>query len=318
MPDGLGLGPPATRLAAALLIGLLSRRGEWVARRTAASRLYPGEDETQARQALRQTLHRLRGWLGTEAIEATTAHLRVESNWSIDLLLPDGKAATFGLIAGELDHEWIDEVRLNWSRSAVSQLGSADKAYFELILSTAALDPDAARSMLPMGRPNLCRCDPSTLAQVLMATRPPNPDAPFAAADYEIRGMYEGASCNFPIALKFLEKAYRIATAQGQHKDANRVAGHLLYCLIESGDEAAANVWASRLRNSPWNALFSHNAIASEMWNRNDHAGATQPTLPSDRPPSAATREERLHFWSNLSILAAEASDATTSRHAED
>ncbi len=316
--DGLVLGPPPTRLAAVLLIGLLSRQSEWVARRTAANRLYPAEDESQARQALRQTLHRLREWLGAEAIEATADHLRVDGQWSIDLMLPDGKAATFGLIASELDHEWIDEVRLNWSRDAVNQLGDADKAFFDLILSTAVLDPDAARAMLPMGRPNLCRFDPSTLAQVLTATRPANPDAPFAAAYYEIRGMYEGASCNFRIAIQFLEKAFRIATAQGQHKDANRAAGHLLYCHIECGDEAAANVWSSRLRHSPWNALFSNGAIASEMWNRNDHAGAIEFMLSSEHLLKSAAREERLHFWSNLSILAAEASDTTTSRKAAD
>ena len=119
-PEGTEL--PLERRAAALLALVALEPG--ISRRRAATLLWPDSDESNARQALRQQLLRLRKLGGAELLEGDTA-LHLAGHVTADV----GRGKAGGILLGNFDYgdsdelaRWVDQQRDRLRRNIVDRL----------------------------------------------------------------------------------------------------------------------------------------------------------------------------------------------------
>jgi tetratricopeptide (TPR) repeat protein len=309
--DGVDLGPPENRTVGVLLIGLLSRDPNWSSREELSQLLYPESDPVARRSALRQSLFRLRRLLGTDALEETRDRVRLaESCWTYDFLLESGKKASAPMIAPGLTHPWIEAVRLEWAppTSTTQSQGAADFA--AAVQSVARDDPDTARRLLVGGALLTDGLSLDTFGTLLGLTEPKDRRDPLVFEHIQMRrSLYERLGC-YTEAKAAQTRAYRLAVQQ-------RHAGHMvsagalvLFMEIEDGQLGEAAAWVDYLQNAlnaDTRSLLFCNARAAYLWNMNRLDEAVAQMSQAIRRIPSTDRATRLHFYTNYSVLCAEA-----------
>src|ERR1022692_2214141 len=112
--DGQELSVAPNRSVAVLLVGLLDKEECWTSRADLSRLLYPESDTVCALNALRQTLFRLRKWLGEDVTEERFGGIRLipgvmTSSWPVARIT---QAMAPEDLAPGRDRPWIDAIRL--------------------------------------------------------------------------------------------------------------------------------------------------------------------------------------------------------------
>ena len=319
--DGLELGGPPTRLAGVLLLCLASRGDHWSGRDELAQRLYPEQDANKASAAMRQTLSRLKSWLGSESLQVEPGRIRLTQNlWAINFLGPGGSRLPGSLIAPGLSHPWVDELRTRWTQADLRQSPVNNVPFTEAVRQAAMLDVGAARSLFQGGEVFFDSLAAPDFSELVALTRPRDSSEPLA----EEHLYTEAVLClRFPAmtqSLKLLAKAYRLAKKKGNAKVMLRAQSMYLFCLIEAGAMVDAAECLGHLEGIAERqdlTLLQMNAKAAYYWNTNQFEPALRIMLSQVDHADRYDRLQQLHFWTNLAVLAAEAGDIGLSEQAE-
>ncbi len=321
---GRSLGPPPNRTVAVLLLGLLFRGHAWTGRDELDSCLYPDSDSISARNAVRQSLFRLRRWLVEDALEFECDRVRLRPGaFEIDLRLPDGRAASHALVAPGLCHPWLEEIRCGLSDSGqgVALRGPsaqrAAHAFLQAVKRTAEFDRDAGRALLLGGQQLHDALGSKQLYNLLRLTSPKERRDPLAVEHLELQGRLLYKELSLGAAIDRYRHAHRLAVLQKNTDAAQRTQAMVVFALIESGQMAAARQLmpslAKRTTRKARAYLIGQNAIAENFWNSNRLGDALRVMQDASGFIDCAEREQALNFWCNYSLLAAEAGDGDRS-----
>lgn len=309
--NGIELGPPENKTVAVLLIGLLSRGADWSSREELARLLYPESDPSSRRAALRQTLFRLRRWLGESALEEVQDRIRLAHGaWSYDLVMADGEVAPTPMIAPGLAHPWVEALRLKWVPPSTTVEEDYAANFAVAVQTVASKDPDTARSIL-VGGANLASClSVDTVGLLLGLTQPKDRRDPFAFEHIEMRCVLYERLGHLREAKAEQIRAYRLASQQRRHDNVIRAGAMLLFLETEDGQMGEAAAWVDYLQNSlnaDTKSLFFCNARAAYLWNMHRLDEAVAQMGQAIPRVLSADRATKLHFWTNYAALSAEA-----------
>jgi len=311
--DGVDVGPATNHTVAALLIGLLSRGSDWSGREELAQLLYPDSEPAVRRSSLRQSLFRMRRWVGPSALEEDHDRLRLSDGmWSYDLLLTSGEDAPGPMIAPGVTHPWVEALRLKWSPVVAGSPSDAAACFAAAVAAAAKLDVDSARSLLVGGGKLADALSLDRFGELVALTQPKDRRDPMAFEHLLLRArLFE--RCALPHEAKAAGmQAYRLASQQ-RHMGNVIVAGAmLLFFEIEDGQMGEAAAWVDYLqkeRNADTKSLLFCNAKAAYLWNMHRLDEAVAQMGQAIRRIPSADRATRLHFWTNYSVLCAEAAN---------
>lgn len=315
------LGNPPTRLTAVLLLCLASRNDSWSGRDELAQRLYPDQDGHKSTAALRQSISRLKSWLGAAALQIEPTRIRLAPNfWTIVSLGTEGKVLPASLIAPGLNHPWVDELRTSWTRPESRTLPINNGPFTEAVRQAAALDVGAARSLFHGGEVFFDSLSATDFSELVSITRPMDPSEPLAEEHIYTEALLCQRYPTMAQSLKLLARAYRLAKKKGNAKVMLRSQSMYLFCLIESGamiDAAECLSHLDGLSQRQDLTLLQMNAKAAYYWNANQYEPALETMLSQVDEADRYDRRQQLHFWTNLTVLAAEANDIGLSEQAE-
>lgn len=317
--DGETLPPPATHACSVLLLGLLARGSEWSERRELAGLLYPGSTRAAAQGAFRQTLHRLRTWLGPDAVECAPRRIRLApGGWAIRV--PTGDGSTRLAIAPPVEHPWADSVRSAWSRARPPAEPEPFEAFRASVEAASALDRDTGRAILVGGRHLLDAMSIDAVSSLLACTRPADRRDPWACAYQEVRAWLFFRAAALGDAAQAILRAHRLAHHQRSVPDIARTQAMAVFILLELGDERAAADLVAHMPEAGGSLeyrLLQVHARAALLWNANDLDAALKLMHASEALLEGAARAQRVHFWSNQAVLAAEAAELDASLRAD-
>lgn len=313
---GTPVGFPPTAATAVLLIGLAERGSAWSGRAELAARLYPRQSEAGARGALRQTIKRLRDWLGADVLEVAGSRCRLAQAWTIGLNLSDGTPAPRELLCPGLGHEWLDDLKRQW-RSNHNDSDQTDE-FVRFVELVSKLSTDEGRAILVAGQALLWNLRADTVSRLIALTRPTRRTDPCSPEYAEMVGLIEPYIGSLARACRSLEYAYRIGLDQNCGAVLDRIACWGVFSAIESGDTAAARRWEGRLGSSNRFQTLTANARAALSWNcdRLDEAMSIMQAARSK--VASAERSQQVHFWANFAALAADLGDIEGSLQADE
>lgn len=305
------LGSPPTQCTATLLAVLALRGEAWTGREECAARLYPDSPQAGALNALRQTLFRLRRWLGPGAIESEEHRLRIAPGAvRVDVHLPDGREAAGALIAPGIAHPWLEALRERSNGAEVGEEGPGPvAAYLTAVEEVSAVDLDAARCLLVGGREMAQRVDPGRMLELVRRTRPHRRADVCAVEHAELQGELLYRTLALSEAEQAFRRAVRLATHHGDREAVCRTEAMLGFVLLESGRlEDARNVAAllPHPRRGAAGQLMGTSLAAELLWSEGRLSEALK-TLEGARPfVESQGRHAKLCYWCNLAVLAAE------------
>jgi tetratricopeptide (TPR) repeat protein len=290
---------------------LLFRGTNWSGRNELADLLYPNSDASVRRSSLRQSLLRLKRWLGNEAIEEVQGRIRLaENKWTYDCLLANGEAAPSPMIAPGISHPWIEAVRNELAPIAEPMLADEVESFARAVEETASVDADTARSLL-VGGTNLTAClPPDRLGHLLRLTQPKDRRDPLTIDHIELKvGLYDRLGC-YRDAKEAQARAYRLASQQHIRDRMIRAGAMMLFYEIEDGQMGEASAWIDHLEQTlkaDTRSLLFCNAKAAFLWNMNRLDDAIIQMRQAIRRIPSTDRLTKLHFYTNLTVLYAEA-----------
>lgn len=308
--NGKDLGPPPSKATAVLLAGLLARPDTWIFRDELARRLYPGKPVEDAKTALRQSISRLKEWVGADAVKIEHSRLKAaRKDWLVDLTLPNGQPAAAPQISPGISHPWFDQMRSHWGANQDTENLSPVQNHFEqLVLDSIELDVDLARSILAGGQRIFESLEVGTQTEFLARTRPKSRSDPYAREHMEMTGTLLLRSFIVRDALAAYQRAYRMAAQARDRANAARISGLVLFTFIESGDFDSAENWNNRMRLAGGGGQLTQiNAKAAFLWNAYSLDEAIVAMKEGEAIVESADRAQQAHFWSNFAVLAAEA-----------
>lgn len=308
--DGKRMPDPPNRSVAVLLIGLIERKESWSGRNELAQRLYPGESAHRANAALRQSITRIRRWLGDDVLESGDARIRLREPWEIDLNFAHGEPAAGQRIAPGIRHPWMEELRLRWSPAPSLPEIRFAQAYAEAVEEMSKVDTDVARSTMVGGAALLALLPTATVGRLLGLTSPKDRRDPFCFEHAELEISLLTRMGDLMGALAAGNRAFRMATHQRATALIDRATSSMLFMSVEAGRISEAKGWLARISETERvgkTRLLLSNARAAYAWNQTQFDEALDQMQRAERFIEAAERAERLHFWSNYFILAAEA-----------
>lgn len=299
------LPPPPTRVSAVALVGLCLAGEAWSTRASVARRLYPDSDPDHQRVALRQTLARLRSWLGADSLEATRTHVRLAPGFSLRI-----EDERLGCLP---EHPWLDSVRQERRDGSVSPSAAPESSFARLVEEVAREDRDEARLLLLGGANLALRLSPADMDLLLATTRPHDRREPgvfgylMLLADVRHRSMAWSKSVQASLS------AEREANHRKSRHAAVQAMATRLFTLCELGQmgQAAelAGVLESRAGAFPREGE-APNALACFQWNSGDLRSARATMEAMERVEPSWTRASRMHYWANRAVLAGETRDA--------
>ncbi len=313
--NGRELSPPPDQAVAVLFFGLIAANGGWISRSEASQRLYPDSDPATARNALRQALFRLRRWLGADVAESRSGLLRLMPG-KVSCLDEDD-ASRVALVSW-LDHPWAaSAMDARRRRTSVSHLDDFARA----VESTAAIDPDAARSLLVGGSALALSMSPEIAMRLVVLTKPRDPLSPLAFEHLALCAELQMHSMSYHHAKANYGNAYRLAVQGRSRSKAFRAASMSAFAHIEAGDMRGAATWLDRCaeiaKTHPEGPLFV-NARAAFLWNAGNFGEAVSLMRASAPSPDAADGSQLLHYWTNFAMLASESGDFETAIQADE
>ena len=321
--NGAELQPPPDRTVAVLLLGLLDGADRWVSRSQVAGLLYPEVSTPAALNALRQTLFRFRKWLGPEVVQSQNNSIRLapglcEATWEdLDSLT----GSTLAGIAPGLQHPWADAIRARRAKPRPDSAKTLHADFVRAVASAAGVDKDAARKILIGGSEIAVNLRSEEAAWLLGLTQPTDRRNPLAYEHLALRGFLHAKSGALRLSTEAYVKAYRLACHQRVQSKMAQAAAMAMFMFIECGDMGEAAIWLDRFtvtdRTAPVRLLLA-NARAAYLWNLNRVQEAAEIMTAAIPLVQAADRAQSVHFWTNLSVLAAEAADVEMQVHADE
>ncbi|MCO5295556.1 MAG: hypothetical protein M9921_01730 [Fimbriimonadaceae bacterium] len=297
---------------------MLALRGQaWTGREECAARLYPDSPGAGALNALRQTIFRLRRWLGPGAIESDGHRLRLRPGAvGLDLRLPDGREASGALIAPGIAHPWLDAIRDEVAILAPGEPAtdpSPAEAYVMAVEEVSRVDVDAARCLLIGGREMAQIVDPDRMLELMRRTRPRRRTDVCAVEHLEFQGELLYRDLALQAAQGAFRKANRLALWRGDRMASLRTEAMLGFALLESGliDEAdtVAQEWLSKTRRGAAANVICQSYAAERLWHRARFADALAILAEVRGRVDPLERHAQLGFWCNYALLAAEAGE---------
>ncbi|HWD41587.1 MAG TPA: hypothetical protein VG944_22280 [Fimbriimonas sp.] len=316
--DGLDLGPYPNRTSAVLLVGLLSRIDSWMSREEIVQLLYPGQDSATARIALRQSLRRLRGWLGPDSVEIEGSCVRLAPQaWKAEL--PD--PGTGYRIAPDLEHPWMDAIRGSWRRLAEgAAMEPPAKPFQTLVEESSLVSRDLGRSLLIGGAQLTEALLPSVVDHLLEITRPRDRRDYLACEYLEFAARVQMRTARFTDFMNTAARAHRVAVHRRDTSAMARTYAYLLFSSLEAGNLAAARdliAMAGSPKRPTSSQLLCDTAEAAYHWNCNRLESALAIMQRSDHALEGADRLWQVQYWRNLAVLSAEADAVPLSEEAE-
>jgi hypothetical protein len=314
LSDGVEIGPPENKSVAVLLVGLLSRGPNWSSREELAGRLYPESDLGTRRASLRQSLFRMRKWLGAAALEEARDQVRLAAgSWTYDLLLANDERASAHMIAPGLIHPWIEELRAEWAPTPAGAPDDGVASFAAAVQAAARKDPDTGRRLLVGGALLTDSLSVDLFGTLLGLTQPKDRRDPLAFEHLDLRrSLYQRLGCMREAKAAQL-RAYRLASQQRHAAHMISAGAIMLFLEVEDGQLGEAAAWVDYLqnvRNADTKSLLFCNAKAAYLWNMNRLDEAVAQMSQAIRRIPSADRATRLHFWTNFSVLCAEAGRA--------
>lgn len=298
--DGVLLDAAPTKACAALLIGM-AVSGRQLGREEVARELYPDQDASSARGALRKSLQRMREWLGPEALVQEGERLCLSDSWTFDFspeTIARSDRARLGL---PYQHRWLANLRSD-------SKGVASERLIRSIEEAAEVDRDAARALLVGARAMVSALAVPIRRRLLALVQPKSLEAPFASEFYVIDAISLITEMRLPEARDSLAKATRIARNSGDQEAFRYAAAYQLFTSIESGDEKRARSWANRverMRGPSKHGMYMDNSLACYLWNLGDRRAALE-IMERAVDAHYPERGQTIHLLANLSVLLGE------------
>ncbi len=308
--DGLKLGPPPTRLAGVLFCGLLQQNGEWMSRSEIEDRLYPESDTESRKAALRQTLSRMKQWLGEDVLSSSHGCVKITTDkFTLDLTLNDGSPARFSQIAPGFDHPWMDELRATWSPKMVEIAKPRFRDLVQSILHLGGQDALMGRSMLLSSSDLFDHMSARDLAQMLTVTAPKSGREPLAAEHLAARSSLAFRSLAIHRGQELGFQAWQLAQKKKQLPLAATMASWLMFYATELGDRVQAREWLSYVDGAAApgeSKLLSINALMCFHWNWGNFGEAERFVRQGLKIIHAHPRRAQIHFYTNCSAFYSE------------
>ncbi|MFI5386733.1 MAG: hypothetical protein ACHQ50_11510 [Fimbriimonadales bacterium] len=324
--DGVPCGPPPNATVCVLLVGLASQGEALIARTSLAAELYPEGDSGASRNALRQSILRLRRWLGEDCLECVGDRVRLTPRrWSIEPDVLAGAKIPAPFLAAGVAHPWLDTLRERWLESTHAGYAATVRHYVAAVEGAADRDRDVGRALLAGGRSFSEQLTARENDALLSKTDFRDRRDPFALEHVELRAALYYRLFHPTEAVAGYMRAYSLANHMRNGAAQARTASFVAFCCIESGDMRSACDWLARVNEDRASAsrLLVSICRAAYDWNSGQLEAALETTRAAIRFIPSTDRVTRVHFWSNYAAVAAEAgalslSDELRERASED
>lgn len=298
--NGRSLGRAPNASVAALAVCLAESGQEARSRPTLAAALYPAVDREAALTALRQSVRRLRQWLGEAIFDARRESIRFAAHVTICVREGD-------LVSAGYSHPVFDKFR---NQSVTANIQEPLNAFAQLVRDVAAIDKDSARGLLA-GAPSMTKgLLPDQSLSLLYLTNPKSRKDAYAFEHCEMISWVLFMMGRKREAEEWIARGSRIAHHAKRYSQVSRIKSLRLFFALECGDLGTARVLLAELESSKFGQkLIVNNAIAAFAWNTG--LGDASLRLYKSRLGSirGESRADRLHFWANASVLSAELND---------
>ncbi|MCO5297796.1 MAG: hypothetical protein M9921_13160 [Fimbriimonadaceae bacterium] len=301
------LPAPPTRATLALLIGLCHSGETWSLRETLAAKLYPESTPSNRRVSLRQTLSRLRRWVGADRLEVTRTHLRLAPGFEFEPLAPPPPG---GVSFPAPDHSWLARLPGDRPESSRPHEPSVEDAFANLVHRVARVDRDEARALLVGGVDLASRLSPDQLFDLLSEVRPRDRRDPEVFGYLMLLAEAHHRAMSWHRSLSSAARAERHAVHRKSRLGVVQAMAKRLFSLCEVGHmgEAAecAAVLQARLDGLAGDGESS-NALACFHWNSGRLDLGLKIMDGMARFERGWPRSTRIHYWTNRAVLAGEA-----------
>ncbi len=308
--DGQKLGSPPTRLTAVLFCALVQQNGEWMSRSEIGDKLYPDSDPESKKTALRQTLSRMRHWLGDEVLRTSNGCVRIAiEKCLVNISLKDGSPARYAQIAPGFDHPWMDELRAHWSPVSQQQPRTRFQDLTHSVLRLGRQDPSMGRGLLVASSELFDHISTKDLSEMLTATAPKRGREPLAAEHLMLRSAHAFRSLAIQRAQDLGFQAWQMANQKKQVPLAATMASWLMFFATEMGDRVQSRHWLNYIDNAgaPENSkLLSINALMCFHWNWGDFGEAERHVQQGLKVIHSHSRRDQIHFFTNSSAFYSE------------
>ena len=306
--DGTPLADPPNRTVATLLLALMHVAPNPLTRTEIARRLHGGKDGVSGNNALRQSLFRLRAWLGPELCSVDKDRVGLvgdEFRFNAEPIDGRGNRGFFP----DLDHPWVEEFR----RHHRLQSGQSDPTdpmtrWAEVIRDVAQSDLDAARGLLVGGPGFIDRLDVGLATELFELTRPRIQTDSWSWEHSMLYGEKLSHSNRFAEGLAHIAEGARIAHRLDNPFLFERSTLSYAGWLIEIGNVAGAGRRLARLKESrhSFNALDRANSLACYHWNLTHWELARAEFQKGMKLLDRSSAVQQQHFLRNYAYFAAE------------
>ena len=270
-----------------------------------AHRVYPDSPRESALVALRQSLVRLRRWVGDDSLVVSKGFIRAAGDWRLSIA-----TVPSAILAAGFEHPVFREIRNSQRAEEPNSVGELTDRFSQMVSDVSAIDPDEGRSILVVSSGLIWSLRPEKSLALMYATRPKSRRDPFAYEHSELLSrllMEVGQSHESEESMR---RGMRIAT---HSKNSNLIArgrSQLLFIALETGQIREASEHLRLLRNSSGSGrLTPENASAAYDWNVGEFYRAISSMQRNIGVSRGEARTDQLHFWVNATVLASEAGD---------
>lgn len=302
--SGRYCGPAPNASVAALALCLAQTPDLDRERSGLAREVYPFADPFSSRTALRQTLRRLRLWLGDDVVSATSKTVGARGTWHLDPVAGSGSG-----VGSAYDHPFFRNSAQPPHPEALDASRPLD-SFAETVRFTASIDVDSARAVLLGARSFAHSLPLPRCCELLSLTKPHSRRDPLAFEHCELDAMVHMQSGEFGEASRAIQRGLRIATHARRQGDIVRANAWGLFRALETGDLEAVRSLVRFLQSELHrHRMLVQNGLVAYYWNTGEIGEALKLAKSMEGPSKGDPRLDRLHFWSNSAVLAAEAGD---------
>lgn len=299
----VGVAPNERVAALAMLIG--QRAGDCVPRRALARQIHPSSEVSDPMGALRQTLLRLRNWLGRDVLAADAKSISAVGRWTIETAVRENEFP-----ASAYRHPVFEPYR---AKTDVDGLPKVLRQFDEAVRSVALVDRAEARGMLVGAQGVIRSFPPAAMLDLLEVTRPQRPSDILAFEHAELTCWALTAACLLDEAEEVMRRALANARRLKRPAQVARALALLLFNALETGNLKYADQLLGTISGEfGHHRLLVDNAMIAHAWNTGRLDRALEMARERGRTIRKETVSDRVHFWSNMAMLAAEAGDVQT------
>lgn len=292
--------PYPTKATAELLLILAASAPRLVHRANLAAKVYPLLDQGHASNALRQTLFRLRNWLGADVVVARKGLIGLAGDWHVEPAV-GGPSAD---VAAEMEPT---HGRVGFSPAPPGLANQS--ALHQLVMALAGEDADVAREILVSASTVLESCRAAQVQAMFRACKPVRSSCPLACEYYLLRSQQHIRSCQLANGVKDAETAYRIARHNNRRTLLAQCLSNCLFAFLEAARMEESAFWLQRLHDFQSvisTRLLTINAEFAYHWNSGSIPQAVAAMGRGMAQMHTATRRSQLHFFANASVFCAE------------